>query len=299
MRIAIAISCVLAACGSKQSEPRPATLAQLISPDVLSVMRTSIDNFPVLAISRDLIDPAQSCWPALIAKVTTAYQVLVDGDSYFIVDGIVPRADVEKCVPVTFLASPKIKDDDGMLSIESPIGTVTAAWRGGFVVFGARRHVVAAIAEHDAATVARWEKILPASPTEMGMASVDDRYNALMGENVADWSFNLDKLTKTPLFMGGSLVIHYKTPADAAKALAYIEDWSTRGKFPLQIEVHPDVAMAFDAFAAAIGKLKKTVSGVELEMKFDSDQLGGAAFFAGVMGHFDKVQGRLPAPQQR
>ena len=176
---------------------------------------------------------------------------------------------------------------------ESPIGTVYAAWRGTFVVFGARKHVVAAIAEHDPSIASRWAKLLPTKPTEMSMGSIDGRYHVLMGEDVADWSFTLDKLTKEPLFLGGAISIRYKTPAAATKALADIKDWSSRGKFPAQIAADPDIVAAFDGFAAAIGKLDPKVTGNELLLTFDSDRLGGPAFVAGVAMHFDKLQGKL------
>ncbi len=293
MKIALGIACVLAACGSKKPEP-PATLANLISPETMSVMRTSIDNFPILGVTRTLIDPAQSCWPELVKKVTSAYQILLDGSSYFIVEGDVPRADLEKCIPVTFLASPKVRDDDGMLAVESQVGTAYAAWRGNFVVFGSRDQVVAAVAQHDAALVAKWEKLLPTKAAMMAAVSIDLRYSNLMGPGVADWSLSLDKVTKEPLFLAGKFVVHYKTPDDAAKGLAYIKDWSGKGKFPLAIEADPSIVSGFDAFAGAVGKLSPAVNGTELVMAFDSDQLGGPLFFAGVMGHMDKMSAALP-----
>ena len=258
-------------------------------------MRTKIDNFPVLAIAKQLTDPAQTCWPELVNKVTAAYQVLLDGTSYFIVEGNLPREDLEKCIPVTFLANPKIRDDDGMLAVESPAGTAYGAWRGNFLVFGTREQVVDATKPHDAAWVARWEKLLPSKPTEMAMASIDLRYAAMMGDDVADWNLTFDKFGANPPFLSGTFTVHYQTPAAATKGLAYIKDWSSRGKFPAAIEADPDIVAAFDAFAAAVGKLEPKLTGTELVMAFDSDRLGGPAFFAGVASHFDKLSTKLPA----
>lgn len=294
MRIAVIVVGVLG-CGSRKDAAPPATLAHLISPATTSVMRTKIDNFPVLAIAKQLTDPAQTCWPELIKKVTAAYQVLLDGTSYFIVEGDLPRADLEKCIPVTFLANPKIRDDDGMLAVESPVGTAYGAWRGNFLVFGTREQVVAAVGEHEPAWVAKWDKLLPTRPTEMAMASIDLRYAGMMGDDVADWNLTIDKFGANPPFLSGTFTVHYQTPAAATKGLAFIKDWSTRGKFPVQIPADADVVAAFDGFAASVGKLEPKVTGSELAMAFDSDRLGGPAFFAGVMSHFDKLSGKLPA----
>lgn len=258
-------------------------------------MRTKITNFPVLAIAKQLTDPAQACWPALVNKVTAAYQVLLDGTSYFIVEGSLPRDELEKCIPVTFLANPKIRDDDGMLAVESPVGTVYGAWRGNFLVFGTRDQVVDATSPHDAAWIATWDKLLPSKSTEMAMASIDLRYAGLMGGDVADWNLTFDKFGANPPYLAGTFTVHYQTPAAATKGLAFIKDWSTRGKFPMQIQADPDIVAAFDGFAAAVGKLEPKLSGSELVMAFDSDRLGGPAFFAGVMRHFDKLSAKLPA----
>jgi hypothetical protein len=292
VKIAVVVA-VLLGCGSKK-EP-PATLANLISPATTSVMRTKIDNFPVLAIAKQLTDSAQTCWPDLIKKVTAAYQILLDGTSYFIVEGDIPRDDLEKCIPVTFVANPKIRDDDGMLAVESPVGTVYGAWRGNFVVFGTRAQVVDATSPHDAALVAKWDKLLPNKPTEMAMASIDLRYTGMMGDDVTDWNLTFDKFGANPPYLSGTFTVHYATPAAATKGLAFIKDWSTRGKFPVQIQADADIVAAFDGFAAAVGKLEPKVTGSELVMAFDSDRLGGPAFFAGVMSHFDKLSGKLPA----
>ncbi len=294
VRIAVIVAVVALGCGSKKAPP-PATLANLISPATTSVMRTKIDNFPILAIAKQLTDPAQTCWPDLIKKVTAAYQVLLDGDSYFIVEGDLPRADLEKCIPVTFLANPKIRDDDGMLAVESPAGTAYGAWRGNFLVVGTRAQVVAAVGEHEPAWVAKWEALLPTQPSEMAMTSIDLRYAGMMGDDVADWNLMIDKFGANPPVFSGTFTVHYQTPAAATKGLAFIKDWSTRGKFPVKIEADADIVAAFDGFAAAIGKLEPQVSGGELVLAFDSDRLGGPAFFAGVMSHFDKLSGKLPA----
>lgn len=257
-------------------------------------MRTKIENFPVLAIAKQLTDP-QPCWTELINKVTGAYQVLQGGTSYFIVEGNVPRDELEKCIPVTFLANPKIRDDDGMLAVDSPVGTAYGAWRGNFLVFGTRDQVVDATKPHDAAWVAKWEKLLPNKPTEMALTSIDLRYAGMMGNDVADWNLTIDKFGTAPPFLSGTFTVHYQTAEAATKGLAFIKDWSTRGKFPVQIPAEPDIVAAFDAFAVNVGKLEPKVAGSELVMAFDSDRLGGPAFFAGVMGHFDKLSATPPA----
>lgn len=283
------------ACSKSPPPPPPPTLAQLISDDATSVMRTTIDNFPLIAVTRSLIDPAQPCWPDLLAKVTAAYQVLLGGDAYFIVEGNLPRAEVEKCIPAVFTLGVKTRDDDGMLAVESPAGVVHAAWRGSFVVFGGRAKVVAAVGEHAATTVSRWQALAPTKPSVFAIASIDRNYTPLMGANLADWSLSVDTLTKQPLFMAGALVARYQTPADAEAARTFIREWSGRGKFPLEVSTDPEIVAAYDGFAAAIGKLQPTVAGVVLTMPFDSDQLGGPAFFEGVAAHFDKLAGKLPA----
>lgn len=257
-------------------------------------MRTKTEHFPVLAIAKQLTDPAQNCWPELLKKVTATYQVLLDGTSYFIAEGAIPREDLERCIPVTFLANPKVKDDNGMLAVESPVGSVFGAWRGNYLVFGTRDQVVDAVAEHDATWIAKWDKLLPKQPVEMGMASIDLRYAGMMGDDVTDWNLTLDKLGSNPPFLGGSFTVHYQTPAAATKGLAFIKDWSTRGKFPVAIEAPADIVAGFDAFAVQVGKLEPKVTGSELVIPFDSDRLGGQAFFAGVMSHFDKL-GNPPA----
>ena len=293
MRLAIALSCVLAACGSNKPAP-PATLAHLITPEVTSVMRTSIKGFPVLAYVNQLVDPAQGCWSQLVDRVTAAYQILVPGDSYFVVEGNIPRDDLEKCVPLTFPLHPETTDDDGMLAVDfKSVGKVHAAWRGPFVVIGKRHQVVAALAEHDAATVARWEKLTPPPGGEMALASTDVSYGSLYGSDATDWFLSLDKTTREPLFMSGVFKVRYKTAADAAKAADYIKGWSRDGKFPLLVSDDPDITAAYDGFAAAIGKLTPKVTGNELVIAFDSDRLGGPLFFSGVAAHFDKLQGKL------
>lgn len=281
------------ACSKSPPPPPPPTLAQLISDDATSVMRTTIDNFPLIAVTRSLIDPAQPCWPDLLAKVTAAYQVLLGGDAYFIVEGSLPRAEVENCIPAVFTLGVKTRDDDGMLALDSQAGTVHAAWRGSFIVFGARPHVVAATAGHAATTVTRWQELAPTKAGVFAIASIDRNYAPLMGANLVDWSLAVDTLTKQPLFMSGTFVARYQSPADAERARGFIQDWSGRGKFPLEVSSDPEITAAYDGFAAAIAKLQPTVEGTVLTIPFDSDRLGGPALFAGVAAHFDKLAGKL------
>lgn len=258
-------------------------------------MRTKLEIFPVYTVTKDLVDPAQSCWPALVRKVTAAYQIMLDGNSYFIVEGDLPRADLESCIPVTFLGNPPVKDVDGMLAVQSLAGTAYAAWRGNFIVIGTRPQVVDAIATHDAAWVAKWEALLPKAPAEMAMVSIDTRYSPMMGEHVAEWAVTIDKFGTNPPFMSGSARVRYASAEAAKQGFAFIKDWSSKGKFPFAIEADADVVAAFDGFAAAVGRLEPKLTGSEVVIPFDSDRLGGAAFFAGVASHFDKLAPKPPA----
>ena len=159
------------------------------------------------------------------------------------------------------------------------------------MVFGSRKHVVAAMAEHAEPMVVHWTKLLAVmKPGIFAITSIDKNYTPLMGSNVTDWSLTVEKLEKTPLFLSGTFSSHYETPDAAIKALSYISDWSKRGKYPGTLATtDASIVAAFDGFAAAIGKLAPSVAGNELTIAFDSNKLGGAEFFAGVASHFDKL----------
>jgi len=287
------LAIALVAC-SKKAPPPPADFENLISADTVSVMKSKLDGFFVLLYARKLMD-IQPCWNDLEKRVVAGYQMSIGNDSYFIVEGDLPREDVEKCVKVNFKIPPKVTADGDLVAFDTPgVGTVHAAWRGRYIVFGSKRLVEPAL-DAPPEVAAKWKPLLPTGPTEMAMTSIDRRVAPLIGDGLADWSLVIDKLTREPVFMSGKFTAHYATPADATKGHAYIKDWSSRGKWPIAIDAHPDILAAFDGFAATIGKLDPKVNGTELAMSFNSDQLGGPAFFAGVVANFEKLADKLPA----
>lgn len=89
-------------------------------------------------------------------------------------------------------------------------------------------------------------------------------------------TFLVDKLEKEPKpFMAGRYIARYQSATAAREGLAHIKKWTGTGKWPVEVPAGPDVVAILDRLAAAIGKMKMTLTGATLEIAFDSDQLGG------------------------
>jgi hypothetical protein len=298
MRTAL-VCLALVACSKEKGPPPPSALENLISDQAIGVTRELAEGFAILGAVRDLIDKNQPCWPLLTAQLKAGYQVSLPSGSYWIAEGKLPREDVEKCVPVTFTTGAKIKDDGDLVVFETAAGKVYAAWRGGFVVFGERADVQAAIAP-SAETTARWAKLLPPLTGAVSyVLRVDNTIAPLIGDGVTTWAFTFDKVTKEPPFFAGRFVATYASPEAATTGAARVKEWSSRGKFPLALEAPQDAIDLYDRLAAAVGTMKQTVTGHQLVIAFDSDQLGGPAALTAVFQGMEAVAAKLPKPAGR
>lgn len=269
------------------SAPVEVALEELTTEDTTGFARYTSGLCPALMLVRDLVDPLEPCWGKLKGRISAIYQATfpserfpTGADGYFIFEGNFPREELKQCVVRAFnKPSPGIRDEGELLGFASPIGTVYAAWRGRFLIVGGKQAVSSALRPPAKKIVLRWRDLIALLPKNalVAQVSVEQRPNfqALVGAPSKDLIVSLDKLTASPPFFAGRVIVHYPTPEAAAKSANWIKSWSARGDLPLVIPPPANTMGLYKKMAKAIAELPLTQEGNRVQIDWNSDLLGG------------------------
>jgi hypothetical protein len=265
---------VLTACSSTSptapaSAPAvaPATdVSRYISVEVTGAMRASPEVAPILTVLADLIKPPPACWAQLVTAMRATYQLEVSGHgSYFVFEGPLPQAEVERCVTtaLTDVLPIHLRKDGELAVFESPAGTVYAAWRGPFVIAGNRAQVTAAIGP--SAPAQPWRDRLGALPAGvMAMWRGDALVTNLFGVPTTSYQLAITSIARTPKAgLTGQLVAVYASASQAAQAAARIH----AGELQTAVAPPPGLVEAFR-------RMKVTQRDATVIADFDLDTFG-------------------------
>lgn len=298
---------LVVACSSQSHRaPNPTSdrdvkLEDLLSESAVGVTRETPDAFAILGAVRDLLDQSQPCWKKLTGHLVAGYQVSLPKGAYFVAEGDLPRADVEACLPQAVkLPIEKARDVGDLVAFGTPNGTVYAAWRGQFLLFGSHDEVAAAVVR-SAETAARWRPLLASvAGTPSYVLRIDNTIAPLVGESVVSYALVIDKVEPPPRSVfAGRFIVHYADAAAAAKGAALVTAWSTSGRWPFPIDGPASAVELYDRLAAAIGTMTRTQTGSELVIAFDSNKLGGPEAMSSLFQTMEHVYGELQAHPAR
>ena len=253
--------------------PDAVVLESLIGPNVVAVMKTRPEDFMALRYVDRLLGASPApCWTALERKLVATYQLQVPATgahattSYFVLQGELRQQDVVACVPAAITAVPlTVEQDGGLVAIKGPEGATTyAAWRGPFVIVGARDLVDAARTAPVTAN-ARWHALLGGAPAApIWWASEDALLAGLLGVPTTHYTITFERLEASPTpYFAGRAVISYASPGDAAIAARRIKQGELEPPFDA-----PELASSFKRFS-----VKQT--GTTVEVGFDLGMFGG------------------------
>jgi hypothetical protein len=281
----ILVTVALVACGGTKPVSNPAAeelqlqppdavvLDSLISSNVVAILKTKPDHFASLKYLQPMLGPrTPPCWSALEAKLVASYELHVpnvDGKgrtTYWILEGDLPRAEVERCVPPAIRAwAVDMQADGDLLSFSVPDGTrLYAAWKPPFVVVGPRDLVNGALSSRP---VPRWHDLLGAVPPTVPVwwASDDGLFSDLLGVSTKHYAVAIERLELAPnRYFAGRATVTYHSAGDAAIAARRIK----QGEVQLAFRVTPDILESFKRF-----KVKQT--GAVVEIGFDLGMFGG------------------------
>lgn len=141
------------------------------------------------------------CWRRLEEKLAVAYQVFwAPGTSFTILEGDLPRGELEKCVGEVLMYNQLSTADvhrDGELTVfATKLATVYAAWRGPYVILGSREAVTKALAGNPAST---WGDAITELPGKDGFATTalvaiatDRTFANLLGVPTTRWKIIME-----------------------------------------------------------------------------------------------------------
>lgn len=271
-----------AACGGNAkpaATTQPADLASLISDDAVGVVRQPAEQFPVLVYSRDIAKSDEGivapCWTSLEQRVTAGYQISLPAGSYFVLEGDLPRTEVESCMESATAGLVTSDKAPSVAGFETPSGTVFAAWRSPYVVLGTRAQVDAAIKPHAADKLARWGTLFTATQAApVWMLRTDRAFDDLLGAPTTSFLLILDKLEPSTSFLAGRIIVRYASEDDAAAGERFVKAWIAAGKFPRAIPGPSEVVALYDQLAGALQRVRLTRTNGTLEVTFDSTMFG-------------------------
>jgi hypothetical protein len=280
----IFVTVALVACGGNKPVSNPAVeelqlqppdavvLDSLISSNVVAIMKTKPEYFMALKYVEEALGPSRNpCWSALAGKLVAGYQLHVpnvDGNgqtAYFILEGDLPRAEVERCVPAAITTfAVEAKPDGDLLAISGPDGAATyAAWKDPFVVVGPRDLVNGALTSKP---VPRWHELLAAVPPGVPIwwGSADGLFTSLFGVVTRHYEVAFERIEAAPNpYFAGRAVATYNSAGDAAIVARRIK--------------HGEVQLPFDApeVVDSIKRFKVKQHGPVVEIGFDLGMFGG------------------------
>ncbi len=281
----VALLLALAACsgghdgsrgGAETASPRheePLAVETLVAANVVGVTRMRPDLFLPLRYLRPLLaSPPPTCWTDLEKALVATYQLQAPKagggtTAYWILEGNLPRTTVVSCLPVAIQQTPVTLEPQGdLLAISGPDGATTyAAWRGPYVVIGAR-DLVNGTQPAAPEVQARWRELSLSADASAPIwyGSMDALLGDLFGVPTVRYELVFERLETAPtMFFSGRAVITYATPDDAAIAARRIK----QGELQLPFDA-PELADSFK-------RMKVIQNGPIVEIRFDLGVFGG------------------------
>ncbi len=247
--------------------PRPEP-AHYLLPEATGLLRGTAESFPIVAFFSNLVPSPPPCWTRLRAAIEVAYHVeLVDGGSYIVIEGALPRSEVERCVRGLEPVSISVEPDGELVAFDAgPLGTAYAAWRGAVIIAGTRAHVVKAAMPNGPGPTRMWRaRLATLPPGPMAIWRSDALLANILGVPTTSYVLAFETLQKTPEpFFAGRLIIEYPTSADAADAARRI----SAGQLAPAIAAPPELVESFR-------RMKVTRLDHRVEAAFDLDTFAG------------------------
>lgn len=270
----------LVACGGNKPVSNPAAeklhlqppdavvLDSLITRNVVSIMRTQPDYFfPLHWFVRE-VDRGASCGLTLQQKLGATYHLNVpnvDGrgmNQYYILEGL-EQDEVLRCMASAMKDVRVVREGELLAISKSDGSTIYAAWKGPFVVVGARDLVNGAL---HSSPVPRWHDMLAgvAPNVPIWWGSSDGVFTSLFGVSTVHYEVAIERLETTPnSYFAGRAVATYHSAGDAAIVARRIKE----GEVQLP-KASPEIAEAFK-------RLKVKQNGPTVVIGFDLGMFGG------------------------
>jgi hypothetical protein len=248
--------------------------ADLIPAGATAISRSNAANFPIAGFLRNIFKTAGTpCWATLEARVSTGYQIEVAARhaSVFVIDGDLPRDQVEACVTQVFSTAPvpfSLRREGEFTVLDGgSLGVAHAAWRGRLVVAGPKDLVLEALAGSPGNAWSARLAALPPAP--LAGVSNDAIFANVLRVPTTGWDVVFDELGKVDgeARLRGHVVVHLSSASDAALAARRIAD----GDLWFPVEVPPPLL-------AGLRKLRVSVRGGDLELGFDRAMFEGVDF---------------------
>ena len=218
---------------------------------------------PTIAMVSDLGAEKAPCWTSLVEKVTGSFSFQDTSRelTVIILEGHLPRAEVESCVPEAMKSTPLpvTVERDGELSVfAGEMGKVYAAWHDDLVFISTKAGIDAVLTgprskEPWADRLAQ----LPKAP--MVSTSIDPAATKLLGLP----SSGYDLVITDPGQGKGTLIVRFGSPSDAAAAAKQVAENTI--KWP---PTPPQ------QLGETLAKLPMKVRGANLEIEFDRQAFG-------------------------
>lgn len=226
------LALILAACATPTTY-RPATVrtdvdvANLIPDEATQVLWFAPAMYPMgNLLGAKFGARGTRCWVELERKLVSAYQIPVAGTALYILEGDLPRAEAEKCVPIAMGCTgiPVMVTREGELSklVMEDGSTAYAAWRGRFVIIG-RRDVLAmalAVSKPDRGWRERLAQ-LP-QPRWVVVASRDLMFQNLLRVPTSGWAMVADEILLPSGTFRGHLVVRCNNASDARRLAEHL-----------------------------------------------------------------------------
>jgi hypothetical protein len=192
-------------------------VADLVSPNVASVIRMGKGNSVVAKMISMLSSSSPACWLKLASTIKVEYGLEVAGaGNYFIVEGDLPKAEVEKCVGSVLATTtlPVHFDHDGeFATFDAGDGKIAyVGWRGPYVIIGSKGKVMDAITGSTKEHHRTWQDRIASLPTApMVIWRNDQLIQRLFGVQSVEYQVVMDTIAQNSrLAFAGRLVVQFQ-----------------------------------------------------------------------------------------
>ncbi|HEY5936512.1 MAG TPA: hypothetical protein VIU61_17805 [Kofleriaceae bacterium] len=267
MRLLGLVGLALVACSqSSQSGPHPTPSQQRIARHVPDIVTTVTQYFvpdPTVMMLAALGAGEVPCWKALVAKVkgSYAFQDTAHELSVIILEGDLPRAEIEACAPIALtgqFATTVERDGEHAVFVVGELGKVYGSWRDGLLVMSTKEGIAAV--ESGARSTEPWAQRLAKLPRgQLITASTDPS----AGKVLALPSKGYDIVVEDTLLGRGRVYLRMGSAADAAAAAKQIKE--NKIEWP---------GTPPTGLGDIVSTLPVTVRGDTVEIEFDSQRLG-------------------------